>query len=164
MTRTFGGLYARRLHGPSRFVWTQESLGIVIRGLFQFHRGGPRLPQGPSVPEVGSLKGTAQVAFHLCRSALDVDKAIAFHPRMEIGEERDGMRSRVLNLKRIVWIDQPIAAYLQQITVHLWFSPYHALHTAKPLQVIASKVGDVAQRGFGYSANISVACRPPTHR
>jgi hypothetical protein len=34
MTRTFGGLYARKLRGPSRFVWTQESLGIIIRGIF----------------------------------------------------------------------------------------------------------------------------------
>jgi hypothetical protein len=42
MTRTFGGLYARKLRGPSRFVWTQDTLRIIVRGLFQFHRCGPR--------------------------------------------------------------------------------------------------------------------------
>jgi hypothetical protein len=55
MTRTFGGLYARRLRGPSRFVWTQETLGIIIRGLFQFHRGGPRLPLHKIAPHLRSL-------------------------------------------------------------------------------------------------------------
>ena len=43
MTRnTFGGIYGRKLRGPSRFVWTKESLYIIVRGLFQFHRCGPR--------------------------------------------------------------------------------------------------------------------------
>ena len=55
MTRTFGGLYARKLRGPSRFVWTQESLGIIIRGIFQFHRRGERLPLHKIAPHLRSL-------------------------------------------------------------------------------------------------------------
>lgn len=42
MTRSFGKLYARKLRGTSRFVWTQDTLRIIVRGLFQFHRCGPR--------------------------------------------------------------------------------------------------------------------------
>jgi len=42
MTRNFGGIYGRRLRGPSRFVWNKDSLGIIVRGLFQFYRCGPR--------------------------------------------------------------------------------------------------------------------------
>ena len=41
MTRSFGRLYARKLRGTSRFVWTQDTLRIIVRGLFQFHRCGP---------------------------------------------------------------------------------------------------------------------------
>jgi len=55
MTRTFGGLYARKLRGPSRFVWTQESLGIIIRGIFQFHRRGGKLPLEKIAPHLRSL-------------------------------------------------------------------------------------------------------------
>lgn len=40
--RTFAGIYGRKLRGPSRFIWTKESLAIIVRGLFQFHRCGPR--------------------------------------------------------------------------------------------------------------------------
>jgi len=55
MARTFGGLYARKLRGPSRFVWTQESLGIIIRGIFQFHRHGKKLPLDKIAPHLHSL-------------------------------------------------------------------------------------------------------------
>ena len=55
MTRMFGGLYARKLRGPSRFLWTPESLGIIIRGIFQFHRSGPRLPLHIIAPHLRSL-------------------------------------------------------------------------------------------------------------
>ena len=40
-TRSFAGIYARKLRGPSRFVWTLDTLRIIVRGLFQFHRCGP---------------------------------------------------------------------------------------------------------------------------
>lgn len=43
-TRSFAGIYARKLRGKSRFVWTPDTLGIIIRGFFQFHRSGRRLP------------------------------------------------------------------------------------------------------------------------
>jgi hypothetical protein len=39
--RSFAGIYARKLRRPSRFIWTKESLSIIVRGLFQFHRCGP---------------------------------------------------------------------------------------------------------------------------
>ena len=55
MTRKFGGIYARKLRGPSRFVWTQESLGIIIHGIFQFHRSKPRLPLHNIAPHLRSL-------------------------------------------------------------------------------------------------------------
>ena len=42
MTRSFGGFYARKLRGPSRFNWNDDTLRIIVRGLFQFHRCGPR--------------------------------------------------------------------------------------------------------------------------
>ncbi len=49
MTRNFGGIYGRRLRGPSRFVWNKDSLGIIVRGLFQFHRCGPRAVSLPVI-------------------------------------------------------------------------------------------------------------------
>jgi hypothetical protein len=55
MTRNFGGIYGRRLRGPSRFVWNKNSLGIVVRGLFQFHRSGPRLPLHAIAPHLRLL-------------------------------------------------------------------------------------------------------------
>jgi len=54
-TRAFGGIYARKFRGSSRFVWTPESLGIIIRGIFQFHRSGPRLPLHNIAPHLRSL-------------------------------------------------------------------------------------------------------------
>ena len=39
--RSFAGIYARKLRGPSRFIWTLDTLRIIVRGLFQFHRCGP---------------------------------------------------------------------------------------------------------------------------
>lgn len=55
MTRNFCGIYGRRLRGPSRFVWNKNSLGIVVRGLFQFHRSGPRLPLHAIAPHLRLL-------------------------------------------------------------------------------------------------------------
>ena len=55
MTRNFGGIYARKLRGPSRFVWTQHSLGIIIRGIFQFHRRGDRIPLRDIAPHLRLL-------------------------------------------------------------------------------------------------------------
>ena len=40
-TRSFAGIYARKLRGPSRFIWTLDTFRIIVRGLFQFHRCGP---------------------------------------------------------------------------------------------------------------------------
>ena len=39
--RSFAGIYARKLRGHSRFIWTLDTLRIIVRGLFQFHRCGP---------------------------------------------------------------------------------------------------------------------------
>jgi hypothetical protein len=38
------GLYKRSLRGKSRFVWSTSALLIIIRGYFQFHRSGRKLP------------------------------------------------------------------------------------------------------------------------
>jgi len=40
--RSFAGIYARKLRGPSRFIWTLDTFRIIVRGLFQFHRCGTR--------------------------------------------------------------------------------------------------------------------------
>ena len=37
----FTQLYQREFYGRSRFVWTPDVLGIIIRGYFQFHRSVP---------------------------------------------------------------------------------------------------------------------------
>ena len=39
--RSFAGIYARKLRGRSRFIWTLDTLRIIVRGLFQFHLCGP---------------------------------------------------------------------------------------------------------------------------
>lgn len=44
MSLSFLGVYQRGLRGKSRFVWTPDTLGIIIRGFFQFHLSGRRLP------------------------------------------------------------------------------------------------------------------------
>ena len=48
-------LYQRGFYGRSRFVWTLDALGIIIRGYFQFHR---------SVPSVRRVS-LVQIAPHL---------------------------------------------------------------------------------------------------
>lgn len=55
MSLSFLGVYKRGLRGGSRFVWTPESLGIIIRGLFQFHRSGRKLPLHLIAPHLRSL-------------------------------------------------------------------------------------------------------------
>ena len=41
MTQQFLGKYQRGFYGPSRFVWTEDALDIIVRGYFQFHRSVP---------------------------------------------------------------------------------------------------------------------------
>lgn len=55
MSLSFLGVYQRGLRGPSRFVWNEDSLGIIIRGLFQFHRSGRRLPLHLIAPHLRGL-------------------------------------------------------------------------------------------------------------
>jgi hypothetical protein len=55
MSLSFLGAYKRGLRGSSRFVWNQDSLGIIIRGLFQFHRSGRRLPLHLIAPHLRGL-------------------------------------------------------------------------------------------------------------
>ena len=54
-TVMFTQLYQRGFYGRSRFVWTPDALGIIIRGYFQFHR---------SVPSVRRVS-LVQIAPHL---------------------------------------------------------------------------------------------------
>ena len=55
MSLSFLGVYQRGLRGSSRFVWNEDSLGIIIRGLFQFHRSGRRLPLHLIAPHLRGL-------------------------------------------------------------------------------------------------------------
>ena len=55
MSLSFLGVYKRSLHGKSRFVWTDETLRIVIQGYFQFHRYGRKLPLHLIAPHLRSL-------------------------------------------------------------------------------------------------------------
>ncbi len=55
MSLSFLGVYKRGLRGKSRFVWTDRTLGIIIRGLFQFHRSGRKLPLHLIAPHLRSL-------------------------------------------------------------------------------------------------------------
>lgn len=53
---SFLGVYKRGLlRGGSRFVWSPATLGIIIRGFFQFHRSGPCLPLFRIAPHLRSL-------------------------------------------------------------------------------------------------------------
>jgi hypothetical protein len=53
--REFLGVYGRCLRGGSRFIWNEETLGIIIHGFFQFHRSGQRLPLHLIAPHLRSL-------------------------------------------------------------------------------------------------------------
>lgn len=55
MSQRFLGVYQRGLYGGSRFVWNEVSLGIIIRGLFQFHRSGRQLPLYLIAPHLRGL-------------------------------------------------------------------------------------------------------------
>lgn len=55
MSERFLGVYQRGLRGGSRFVWSEDSLCIIIRGFFQFHRSGRRLPLHLIAPHLRSL-------------------------------------------------------------------------------------------------------------
>ena len=52
---SFLGVYKRGLRGGSRFVWSPATLGIIIRGFFQFHRSSPCLPLFRIAPHLRSL-------------------------------------------------------------------------------------------------------------
>ena len=52
---SFLGVYRRGLRGGSRFVWNIDTLRIIIRGFFQFHRSGRRLPLHLIAPHLRSL-------------------------------------------------------------------------------------------------------------
>ena len=54
-SKGFLGMYQRGLRGQSRFVWNEDTLGIIIRGLFQFHRSGRRLPLHLIAPHLRGL-------------------------------------------------------------------------------------------------------------
>jgi len=45
----FLGEYKRGFYGRSRFIWTQATLGIIIRGYFQFYRSVPSVRQASLV-------------------------------------------------------------------------------------------------------------------
>ena len=53
--REFLGVYGRGLRGSSRLVWNIDTLRIIIRGFFQFHRSGRRLPLHLIAPHLRSL-------------------------------------------------------------------------------------------------------------
>lgn len=55
MSLSFLGVYKRGLRGKSRFVWTASTLRIIIRGYFQFHRSGRKLPLHLIAPHLRSL-------------------------------------------------------------------------------------------------------------
>ena len=65
MSLSFLGVYKRGLHGKSRFVWTEETLRIVIRGYFQFHRSGRKLPLFRIAPHLRSLI-REHIKFEVC--------------------------------------------------------------------------------------------------
>jgi len=48
-------LYKRSLRGKSRFVWSTSALRIIIKGYFQFHRFGRKLPLHLIAPHLRSL-------------------------------------------------------------------------------------------------------------
>jgi hypothetical protein len=52
---SFLGVYKRGLRGGSRFVWNIDTLRIIIRGFFQFHRSGRRLPLHLIAPHLRGL-------------------------------------------------------------------------------------------------------------
>ncbi len=52
---SFLGVYRRGLRGGSRFVWNIDTLRIIIRGFFQFHRSGRRLPLHLIAPHLRGL-------------------------------------------------------------------------------------------------------------
>lgn len=51
----FLGVYQRGLYGGSRFVWNIDTLRIIIRGFFQFHRSGRKLPLHLIAPHLRTL-------------------------------------------------------------------------------------------------------------
>jgi hypothetical protein len=65
MSLSFLGVYKRGLYGKSRFVWTEETLRIVVRGYFQFHRSGRKLPLHLIAPHLRSLI-REHVKFEVC--------------------------------------------------------------------------------------------------
>ena len=62
----FTQLYQRGFYGRSRFVWTPDVLGIIVRGYFQFHR---------SVPSVRRVS-LVQIAPHLRALIRDYVKSL----------------------------------------------------------------------------------------
>jgi hypothetical protein len=65
----FTKLYQRGFYGRSRFVWTPDTLGIIISGYFQFHR---------SVPSVRRVS-LVQIAPHLRALIREYVKTVIIH-------------------------------------------------------------------------------------
>jgi len=54
--KNFGRMYQRNLRGKSRFVWCENTVGIIIRGNLQFHRSpGQKKSIHQSAPHLRSL-------------------------------------------------------------------------------------------------------------
>lgn len=64
-SNNFLGVYQRGLRGGSRFVWSIDTLRIIIRGFFQFHRSGRKLPLHLIAPHLRSLI-REHVKFEVC--------------------------------------------------------------------------------------------------
>jgi hypothetical protein len=65
----FTQMYRRGFYGRSRFVWTPDTLGIIIRGYFQFHR---------SVSSVRRVS-LVQIAPHLRALIREYVKTVIIH-------------------------------------------------------------------------------------
>ena len=65
----FTQMYRRGFYGRSRFIWSQDTLGIIIRGYFQFHKSVPSLHRSSLV----------QIAPHLRALIREYVKTVIIH-------------------------------------------------------------------------------------
>lgn len=104
MVSHFLGEYKRGFYGRSRFVWTPATLGIIIRGYFQFHRSVPSLHRGSLVQIAPHLRTILceYVKSVVCHSHFDEDQFERIRARWVRLPSLDAVLSKLRECHRIV--------------------------------------------------------------
>ena len=104
MLSHFLGEYKRGFYGRSRFIWTPATLGIIIRGYFQFHRSVPSVQRVSLVRIAPHLRALIRdyVKSLVCKSHFAEDHFERIRARWVRLPSLDAVLSKLRECHRIV--------------------------------------------------------------